>query len=334
MNYQDGKDIFIFIEQRNNTLQDVSIELIGEAKKIVKSREIEMDVVAVLLGFDTDDLVQEIIEYGVDRVIVVDQAHLKEYDTLNYTNPLEQIIDTYHPEIFLFGGTVIGRDLAPRLSARVFTGLTADATHLAFDESDKLSTLLYVTRPAFGGNLMATILCSEHKPQMSTIRPGVFDKPKKDASSEGTVITFNEHFQKDSSVEIIERVEKHVDMVAIEDANIIVSAGRGVKHCLPLIESLARKVGGEVGASRALIDEGLVKKPHQVGQTGKNVKPSTYIACGISGAIQHTAGMEKSETIIAINTDESAPIFNVADLGLVADAKEVLTHLEARLTQQ
>ena len=333
MNYQDGKDIFVFIEQRSNVIQDVSIELIGEAKKIAKTRSFPMHVVGVLIGFETDKPVEEVIEYGVDKVVVIDQAHLSVYDTLNYTNVLEKIIDTYHPEIFLFGGTVIGRDLAPRLSARVNTGLTADATHLAFDESDTHTSLLYVTRPAFGGNLMATILCSDQKPQMSTIRPGVFEKPEKTKDNKASVIAFNEHFKKDSSVEVVERIEKHIDMVAIEDANIIVSAGRGVKDCLPLIESLAQKMGGEVGASRALIDEGLVPKPHQVGQTGKNVKPSMYIACGISGAIQHTAGMEKSETIIAINTDEHAPIFNVADLGIVADAKAVLTELNTRLKQ-
>jgi len=333
MNYQDGKDIFIFIEQRENHIQEVSLELIGEAKKIAKTRAFEMKVVGIVIGYDTDQLVQEVVEHGVDKVIVIDQSHFAAYDTLNYTDALEQIINTYHPEILLVGGTVIGRDLAPRLSARVHTGLTADATHLAFDETDKHSSLLYVTRPAFGGNLMATILCSEHKPQMSTIRPGVFDKPERETANEASVIAFNEHFTNDASVEILERVEKHIDMVAIEDANVIVSAGRGVKHCLPLIKSLAHKMGGEVGASRALIDEGFVKKPHQVGQTGKNVKPATYIACGISGAIQHTAGMEKSETIIAINTDEHAPIFNVADLGIVADAKAVLSELNARLKQ-
>lgn len=333
MKYTDGKDIFVFIEQRDNSIQPVSIELIGEAKRIAKTRNTPLQVTAVLIGDDTDDLAKEVLEYGANKVVVVDQSHLKNYDTLNYTNVLEQIIKTYHPEIFLFGGTVIGRDLAPRLSARVFTGLTADATHLAFDEDDLDSNLLYVTRPAFGGNLLATILCSDHKPQMSTIRPGVFDKPEKTDNPQGKVIAFNEHFSNDNRVEIIEKVERKVDMVAIENANIIVSAGRGVKHCLPLIKSLASIMGGEVGSSRALIDEGLIDKPHQVGQTGKNVKPSIYIACGISGAIQHTAGMEKSNRIIAINTDEQAPIFNVSDLGIIADAKAVLTHLESRLTK-
>jgi electron transfer flavoprotein alpha subunit len=334
MNYNDGKDIFVFMEQRDNVLQDVSLELIGEAKRIAKTRETKIEVVGVVIGNDTDKNVQDILEYAIDRVIVVDQSHLKDYDTLNYTDVLEEIIETYHPEIFLFGGTVIGRDLAPRLSARVHTGLTADATHLAFDEEDKSSNLLYVTRPAFGGNLLATILCENHKPQMSTIRPGVFDKPQKIKNQEGKIIAFNKHFSNNSSIEVIEIIDKKVDMVAIENANVIVSAGRGARKCLDLVHSLAKAMKGEVGASRALIDEGLIQKPHQVGQTGKTVKPSVYIACGISGAIQHTAGMEKSKKIIAINTDESAPIFQIADLGIVADAKETLKHMEAQLISQ
>jgi electron transfer flavoprotein alpha subunit len=169
---------------------------------------------------------------------------------------------------------------------------------------------------------------------MSTIRPGVFDKPQKIKKQEGKIIAFNKHFSNNSSIEVIEIIDKKVDMVAIENANVIVSAGRGARKCLDLVHSLAKAMKGEVGASRALIDEGLIQKPHQVGQTGKTVKPSVYIACGISGAIQHTAGMEKSKKIIAINTDESAPIFQIADLGIVADAKETLKHMEAQLISQ
>jgi len=334
MRYNDGKDIYVFIEQRNQVLVDGSLELIAEAKKLQASRDFNDKVVGVLLGQNVMDLAQEVIYHGADHVIVCDDAHLKNYETHQYTDVLTQIIKDKHPEIFLFSGTVNGRDLAPRLSARVHTGLTADATQISYDDEDLNSHTLLITRPAFGGNLYATIICENHKPQMATIREHVFDKLTRDESLTGTIEYFVYPHQTYDAIKILETVSKKEQTFDLSKANIIVSAGRGVSHCLEAVKEVAHRVGGTLGASRALVDAGVITKDHQVGQTGKTVKPTIYLACGISGAVQHTAGMEKSDYIIAINTDEQAPIFDVADLGIIGDAKEILPILSQKLNAQ
>ena len=334
MNYNDGKDIYVFIEQRDKKLTEGSLELIAEACQLRDSRDFSFKVVGVLLGQDVMTLAQEVIYYGADHVIVCDDAHLKTYETHQYTDVLSQIIKDKHPEIFLFSGTVNGRDLAPRLSARVHTGLTADATHLSFDDEDETSKTLLITRPAFGGNLYATIICENHKPQMATVREHVFEKLNKDETRTGEIEYYVYPHKTYDVIKVLERTEKEQAGFDLSKANVIVSAGRGVTHCLDMVKDIAQRMGGTLGASRALVDAGVINKNHQVGQTGKTVKPTIYLACGISGAVQHTAGMEKSDYIIAINTDEKAPIFDVADLGIIGDAREILPILSQKLASQ
>jgi electron transfer flavoprotein alpha subunit len=332
MNYQDGKDIYVYIEHRNQTVEPVAYELISEAKQMLSTRTFTDRVVGVIIGRDIESLAEDAIEHGCDHVIMCEDDILKDYDTETHTHAIETIIKHNHPAIFLIGGTVIGRDLAPRVSARMHTGLTADATHLTFDENDQTSRQLYATRPALGGNLFATIICPDHMPQMSTVRPGVFDKADIETTHQGTI----ERLAYDGPaprVEIIETSTPNVQAYDLTKADIIVSAGRGAKDFIDIVESAAQELGACLGSSRALVDEGITLKDCQVGQTGKTVKPTIYIACGISGAIQHTAGMEKSDLIIAINTDEDAPIFNISDIGFIGDAKPVLEAIKKNLSQ-
>lgn len=313
--------VMVFIEQRDSEIQKVSLELLGKGREL--SGKLSDKLTAVLLGNNVKNLCEEIVAYGADEVICVDDKNLKMYTTNNYAKALCDVIEKKKPEIVLIGATTIGRDLAPRVSATLKTGLTADCTSLEIDDETKG---LLMTRPAFGGNIMATIVCPDHRPQMSTVRPGVMQKLPKDNSKAGTIEHFNVKFEDDKSVEVLKYVKENVKKVNIEDANILISAGRGIgsKENMNKLYELADLLGAEVSASRAVVDSGWVDKARQVGQTGKTVRPDLYIACGISGAIQHLAGMEESEFIIAINKNNEAPIFEVADVGIVGDVNKVV----------
>lgn len=316
--------VMVFIEQRDSEIQKVSLELLGKGREL--SGKLSDKLTAVLLGNNVKNLCEEIVAYGADEVICVDDKNLKMYTTNNYAKALCDVIEKKKPEIVLIGATTIGRDLAPRVSATLKTGLTADCTSLEIDDETKG---LLMTRPAFGGNIMATIVCPDHRPQMSTVRPGVMQKLPKDNSKAGTIEHFNVKFEDDKSVEVLKYVKENVKKVNIEDANILISAGRGIgsKENMNKLYELADLLGAEVSASRAVVDSGWVDKARQVGQTGKTVRPDLYIACGISGAIQHLAGMEESEFIIAINKNNEAPIFEVADVGIVGDVNKVVRNL-------
>lgn len=322
MSLQDYKGVFVFVQQVDNVITPVSYELIGKGKEL--ATDLETEVTAVVLGSDIDAMGKELARHGADKVIMVDDPVLKVYTTEPYVHAFVEVINKYKPEVVLFGATAIGRDMAPRVSARVHTGLTADCTKLEINPEDKG---LMMTRPAFGGNIMATILCPEHRPQMSTVRPGVMQKLPTDDSKEAEVIKETIADLADHvNVEVLDIVKSVADKMDIQDAKILVAGGRGMAspENFKLLEDLAEALGGTVASSRACVDAGWVEKDRQVGQTGKTVRPNLYIACGISGAIQHLAGMEESDVIIAINKDETAPIFSVADYGVVGDVFKIL----------
>ena len=315
-------DVWIFAEQRGGKLMSVSLELLGEGKRL--AGDIGCKVCAVLCGENTDDLVGELFEYGADKVYYANAPELKTYNTDAYTKVIYQAILKYRPEVVLMGATHIGRDLGPCLAVRCETGLTADCTKLDIDPEDKK---LMQTRPAFGGNLMATILCPNHRPQMSTVRPGVMQKREREAGKTGERIDIEAVFEEgDLRMQVLEVVKAMKEMVSLTDAEIIVSGGAGLggPDGFAVIKQLADKLGGVVGSSRAAVDAGWIDQSHQVGQTGTTVKPKLYVACGISGAIQHLAGMQTSDYIVAINKNESAPIFEVADYGIVGDLYKVI----------
>ncbi len=336
------KGVYVFAQQVDNELSGIAFELLGKAKDL--AADLNADVTAVLLGSDVKGLADQLAEYGADRVIVVDDPELKEYRTEPYTHALASVINEYKPEIMLVGATAIGRDLGPRVSARVETGLTADCTVLEIGDfplnpipgKEQKHNQLLMTRPAFGGNTIATIACPDNRPQMATVRPGVMQKiaPVKGAKAE--VIEFNPGFTPDNKyVEIMEIVKNVTDTVDIMDAKILVSGGRGVgsPENFKILEDLADAIGGTVSCSRAVVDSGWKPKDLQVGQTGKTVRPNVYFAIGISGAIQHVAGMEESDIIIAINKDEDAPIFDVADYGVVGDLNKIVPMLTAKIKE-
>ena len=317
-----AKNVWVFCEQRDGELQSVAIELLGVARELAD--KVNEKVVALLLGDGVSAKAKDLVAYGADEVRVVDHANLKHFVTEYYAQAVTQLVKANDPSVVLFGATSIGRDLAPRLSARLHTGLTADCTKLEMDEAGNL----FMTRPAFGGNLFATIICPEHRPQMSTVRPGVMKKPEFDGERKGDIIqeTINWDDSK-AVVKVVEEVKETKNVEKIEDAKILVSCGRGVKDVAPAFD-VAKKVKGTVSASRSLVDNGIIEHARQVGQTGKTVRPQAYLAFGISGAIQHLAGMEEAEYIVAVNTDVNAPIFKVANLGIVADANAVLKQLD------
>ena len=325
MDISQYKDVYVFVEQRDGAVQSVGLELLGKARQLADT--LNEKVVAILLGKNIADKAQGLIAAGADRVLVVDDDRLATY----LTEPVSQIIREQSPSIFLLGATVIGRDLAPRVSARIGTGLTADCTQLEIGEKGEL----LMTRPAFGGNLMATILCKNHRPQMSTVRPGVMQKAAADGSRKGEVVNYDIAFddEKISRVRLVEEVKECKCVADISEAKLIVSGGRGAgtKDGFDKLRALAAEIGAEVGASRAMVDAGVIDHCAQVGQTGKTVRPELYLACGISGAIQHLAGMEESEYIVAINKDKFAPIFSVADLGIVGDMHKIVPLLTERI---
>ena len=325
MNLNDYKGILVFAEQRDGILQNVGLELVGKAKELAQT--LEAPVTAVVIGHNIEKLADTLGEYGADKVIVVDQERLAMYDTEAYAQVFKAIIDAKKPEIVLFGATTLGRDLAPRVSSRMDTGLTADCTKLEVNPETKG---LEMTRPAFGGNLMATIICPDHRPQMSTVRPGVMQKSPKVEGRKAEVEKFDVKLDTSKmKVKVLEVVKETKNKVDISEAKILVSGGRGIGSAenFAALESVAKELGATVSASRAAVDAGFISHDRQVGQTGKTVRPDIYFACGISGAIQHVAGMEESDYIVAINKDKEAPIFNIADLGIVGDANKIAVQL-------
>ena len=313
--------------------------------------DLKEKVYAVLMGNNVKDRAQELIEAGADGVIVVEDPMLEEYVTEPYAKALTAVIKNYDPNIVLFGATSIGRDLAPRVAARVHTGLTADCTHLDIDmnkyfdflhatstaDTDSIAkrlgmddVTLKMTRPAFGGNVMATIRCADYRPQMATVRPGVMKKIAPVAGKQGTVEEFKVDFTpEDMNVTIKEVVKDTKKAVDITEAKVLVSGGRGIgsPEFFGELKKVADLLGGEISSSRANVDAGWIERDRQVGQTGKTVRPELYMACGISGAIQHIAGMENSECVIAINKNDTAAIFEVSDLGIVGDVKVIIPKL-------
>ncbi|NFF69022.1 electron transfer flavoprotein subunit alpha/FixB family protein [Clostridium sporogenes] len=331
MNLSDFKGIWVFAEQREGKLQKVVLELIGKGKEL--SKKLGVELTAVLLGNNVDDIAQQLIQYGADKVLYANDPLLKNYTTDGYTKVIYDLIQKRKPEILLVGATYIGRDLAPRISSRLGTGLTADCTGLDIDEDTRN---LLMTRPAFGGNLMATIVCESNRPKMSTVRPGVFEKLEKDNSRKGNIekIKFDLK-ESDIKVKIKEVIKLAKKIEDISEAKILVSGGRGLggPEGFKELRELADLIGGAISGSRAAVDSGWIDKAYQVGQTGKTVRPNLYIACGISGAIQHLAGMQDSDYIVAINKDESAPIMKVADLSIVGDYKKVLPSMIDEIKQ-
>lgn len=324
MNLNDYRGVFVFAEQRDGKIENVAFELIGKGKELAE--KLGEKVTAVLLGSQIKELAEELVSNGADNVIFVDAPELKNYDTEAYTQAFSNIVNSRKPEIVLIGATTLGRDLGPRISARVETGLTADCTSLEIGENREL----LMTRPAFGGNLMATIICPDHRPQMSTVRPGVMARAEKDEKREGNIQEVKIEFDRNRfRVKLLEIVKEDKKKVDITEAGVLVSGGRGIgtEENFAKLETLAEELGGVVSASRAVTDVGWIDHDRQVGQTGKTVRPGVYFALGISGAIQHLAGMEESEYIIAINKDKGAPIFSAADLGIVGDANKVVAAL-------
>ena len=355
------KNVWVFCEQRNSKMMPTTLELISEGRKLAD--QLGVKLCGVLLGDDVDGLAKELGGYGADTVLVYDSPLLKNYTTDGYTKVLTEAVMEYKPEVLLIGASNIGRDLAPRCAARLHTGLCADCTHLDIDMANykeflrESSTLaderiekigkvriagsdhdvsrdLKMTRPAFGGHLMASIICPRFRPAMATVRPGVMKKGVFDpAAAEKTEIIHPEFSlaAEDIKTEVADVVKAAKKLVDLIGAEVVVSVGRGiskdVEKGIKLAEELADVLGGVVGSSRACVDAGWIGADHQVGQTGKTVHPKIYVALGISGAIQHKAGMQDSECIIAVNKNESAPIFEVADYGITGDLYKVVPQL-------
>ena len=341
MGLEEYKGVYIYAQQVDNKLSDIAFELVGKAKEL--AADLNTEVTAVLLGSNVKALATELGEYGADKVIVVDNPALETYRTEPYAQALVSVINEYKPEIMLVGATAIGRDLGPTVSARVKTGLTADCTKLeigdfpinAMPGQEQKHNQLLMTRPAFGGNTIATIACPDNRPQMATVRPGVMQKLPKEAGRAAEVIEFNPALEENNRyVEIMDIVKAVGNVENIMDAKVLVSGGRGVGSAenFEMLRDLASCFkGGMVSCSRAAVENGWLAQDYQVGQTGKTVRPQIYFAIGISGAIQHVAGMEESDLIIAINKDEDAPIFDVADYGLVGDLNKIVPALTAAL---
>nr|AAB33587.1 ORFB product {5' beta-hbd-adh1 region} [Clostridium acetobutylicum, P262, Peptide, 334 aa] [Clostridium acetobutylicum] len=326
MNIADYKGVWVFAERREGELQKVSLELLGEGRRVADKLGVKLT--ALLLGSNVEGI-KDLAEHGADEVLVADNKDLQHYTTDAYTKVICDLANERKPGILFVGATFIGRDLGPRVAARLNTGLTADCTSI--DVEVENGDLL-ATRPAFGGNLMATIACPEHRPQMATVRPGVFEKVNTDGANCKVEKVEVKLTNNDLRTKVLEIIKSKKDIVDISEAKIIVAGGRGVgsKENFELLGELAKVLGGTVAGSRAAVEKGWIENAYQVGQTGKTVKPSIYIACGISGAIQHVAGMQDSDMIIAINKDETAPIMKVADYGIVGDVKNVLPELIAQ----
>ena len=330
MNIADYKGVWVFAEQREGELQKVSLELLGEGRRIAD--ELGVKLTALLLGNNIEALATTLAEHGADEVLVADDKNLEHYTTDAYTKVICDLANERKPGILFVGATFIGRDLGPRIAARLSTGLTADCTSLAVEGENGD---LLATRPAFGGNLMATIACPDHRPQMATVRPGVFAKITTDPSNCNIEKVDVQLADSDVRTKVLETIKSKKDIVDIAEADFIVAGGRGVgnKENFKLLEELAVALEGTVAGSRAAVENGWIDGAYQVGQTGKTVKPQIYIACGISGAIQHVAGMQDSDLIIAVNKDDSAPIMKIADYAIVGDVAKVVPELIAQVKE-
>ena len=338
MGLEEYKGVYIYAQQVDNEISSIAFELLGKGKEL--AADLGTDVTAVLLGSNVKGLCDKLAEYGADKVIVVDDPELETYRTEPYAHALASVINEYKPEIMLVGATAIGRDLGPTVSARVATGLTADCTVLEIGdfplvavpgkEDEQKHNQLLMTRPAFGGNTIATIACPDNRPQMATVRPGVMQKIDPIPGAKAEIIEYNPGFTPNNRYVEIQEIVKAVGQVEnIMDAKILVSGGRGVGSAenFKMLQDLADALGGMVSCSRAVVENGWLAQDYQVGQTGKTVRPNVYFAIGISGAIQHVAGMEESDLIIAINKDADAPIFDVADYGIVGDLNKIVPAL-------
>ena len=325
MGLNEYRGVLVFAEQMDGKLSRVSLELLGKGRDLAGVLDVE--VAAVLLGSQVKSLAQELICYGADKVFLADDPKLAHYQTGTYASVINQQVIETKPEIFLIGATDIGKDLAPRVARRIGTGLTADCTDLTIDKEKRL---LLQTKPGYGGNMMFIFVCPDHRPQMATVRPGVMQASTRDSSRKGKIINVPVQIEeKDMTVKILKRVKETKQGVDLEEARIIVAGGKGVGGAekFSLIHELADILGAGVGATRDVVDAGWTSGGHMIGQTGKVVKPELYIACGISGAIQHVSGIWDSKTIVAINTDPNAEIFKIADFGIVGDLHEVLPAL-------
>ncbi len=323
------RGVGVFVEQTEGQPARVSLELLGKGRELADKLEVELT--AFLLGQSIQDMAQELISYGADEVIVADHPLLRDYRTELYTAIISEQVIARRPEVLIVGASPIGRDLAPRLSFKLNAGCTADCTGLDIDEEERL---FVSTRPAFGGNVMATIICPENRPQMSTVRPGVMVLPERDESRVGRTINLDLHLDEDEvKVKVLKNVKGAGEGVNIVEAERIVAIGMGAgdRESCDMIEELARLLDAEVGATRFSVDAGWVSHDRQIGQTGKTVRPALYIACGISGAVQHTAGMKDSKIIVAINKDPNAEIFKIADYGIVGDVKKVVPAIISEL---
>jgi len=326
------RGVWVFVEQTEGAPARVSLELLGKGRELAE--KLGVVLTAFLLGESVEDTAKELIFFGADEVIVADHPLLKDYRTELYTDIISEQVIARKPEVLIVGASPIGRDLAPRLSFRLNAGCTADCTGLDIDEENRL---FVSTRPAFGGNVMATIICPEHRPQMSTVRPGVMALPEKDDSREGQIIDLELQLDEDAcKVKILESVKGASEGVNIQDAERIVAVGMGAgdKETFDMIKELAELLDGEVGATRFAVEAGWVSHDRQIGQTGKTVRPELYVGCGISGAVQHTAGMSASKTIIAINKDPNAEVFKIADYGIVGDVRKVVPAIISELKNQ
>jgi electron transfer flavoprotein alpha subunit len=328
----DWSGIMIYAEFRNGKVAPVSFELLGIGRELADQRNLPLS--AVLIGAGLGDAARDLISYGADVVYQVDDPALEYFSDEIYGNILEDVAREQKPEVVLAGATAIGRSFIPLVATSLATGLTADCTQLEIRQEDGM---LLQTRPAFGGNIMATIECPHTRPQMATVRPRVMKAAPKDPERSGKIVDYKPASERlQSEVKVLQSVLEEQDQINITEGDIIVSGGRGLEDekGFELIRQLADAIGGAVGASRAAVDSDWIAYPHQVGQTGKTVNPKLYIACGISGAIQHVVGMQSSETIVAINRDPDAPIFDVATYGIVGDLFEVVPKIVEKLKER
>jgi len=331
VNLDEWSGIWVFVECRHGEIAEVSFELLGIGRKLADDRGCRLS--AVLLGHDVGVVSERLIAQGADTVYLVDRPELADYREDVYGRVLERLISEHKPEVVLAGATAIGRSVIPQVATVLGAGLTADCTELAIRKEDGM---LLQTRPAFGGNIMATIECPRSRPQMATVRPKVMAPLEPDESRKGEVIRVDlDEALCASNIEILESVSDPQDQVNIQEFEILVAGGRGLdgEEGFTLVRELAEELGGGLAASRAAVDSGWIGYPHQVGQTGKTVCPKLYIACGISGAIQHTIGMRSADTVVAINRDTDAPIFDVATYGIVGDLFEVLPTLIEKIRE-
>ena len=329
--FSDHTGIWVFIEHNNIKISSVSLELLGKAQNL--ANDLNEQVCAVLIGKDVTEFCDILTKFGAQNIYLGEHDLLEQYRTIAYTDVLESLVKKYKPSILLFGATTLGRDLAPRVSRRVKTGLTADCTELTIDSDEKI---LLQTRPAFGGNVMATIVNKYSRPQMATIRPGVMEKIKQNSFTNSNIIKFkpklHEKNIRTKVLEIIKEKKSHTD---ITKANVIVAGGRGIKgrQGFKMLKQLADILNGELACTRLVVEQGILSQQAQVGQTGKTVRPEIYIACGISGAIQHRAGMMGSRYIIAINNDPDAPIFKIANWSIIGDVNEIVPEMIKQLSK-